>query len=158
MITTPNEETLTLDYVKKFNAIVSAQDALVPGELQKGSSIVQIGTSEDFVPESVDAGKEQKFLKDLLSSSLKSTTDKAMTLMYHYIRGQIFGDGNKRASTLVANKLMIDNGAGLINVPLNHWHKWNELIADFYRTNDMNVIKKWTYDNGIQGVQLFRVN
>lgn len=61
LITTPNEETLTLDYVKKVNAIVAAQDALVPGELQKGSSIVQIGTSEDFVPEPVDAEKEQKF-------------------------------------------------------------------------------------------------
>ncbi|GEN94822.1 Fic family protein [Pediococcus ethanolidurans] len=158
LITTPNEETLTLDYVKKVNAIVAAQDALVPGELQKGSSKVQIGTSEDFVPEPVDTEKEQKFLKNLLSSPLKSTTDKAMTLMYHYMRGQIFGDGNIRTATLVANKLMIDNGAGLINVPLNHWHKWNELIGDFYRTNDMNVIEKWTYDNGIQGVQLFRVN
>ena len=41
---------------------------------------------------------------------------------------------------------MIDGGAGLINVPLDKWDQWNELIANYYRTNDMAKIKRWTYD------------
>ena len=74
--------------------------------------------------------------------------------MYHNMRQQIFWDGNKRTATLVANKIMIDGGAGLINVPLDKWAKWNELIADFYRTNDMQAVKEWTYQNGIQGLEV----
>ena len=82
-----------------------------------------------------------------------SITDKAMTLMYHNMRNQLFWDGNKRTATLAANKLMIDNGAGLINVPLNKWDKWNELISEFYLTGKMDKLKDWTYENGIQGIE-----
>lgn len=81
-------------------------------------------------------------------------TDKALTVMYHNMRQQIFWDGNKRTATLSANKIMIDGGAGLINIPLDKWDQWNELIANYYRTNDMTEVKKWTYDNGIQGLQI----
>ncbi|MFT8631150.1 MAG: hypothetical protein ABF712_12425, partial [Liquorilactobacillus hordei] len=81
-------------------------------------------------------------------------TDKALTVMYHNMRQQIFWDGNKRTATLSANKIMIDGGAGLINVPLDQWDHWNDLIADYYRTNDMNKIKQWTYDNAIQGLEI----
>lgn len=49
---------------------------------------------------------------------------------------------------------MIDNGAGLINVPLNLWNQWNKLIFEYYRTNQMNPILDWTYSNAIQGVNL----
>ena len=49
---------------------------------------------------------------------------------------------------------MIDNGAGLISVPLDKWPEWNNLIAKYYMTNDMSKLKHWTYENGIQGVEL----
>ncbi|PIO85851.1 Fic family protein [Pediococcus damnosus] len=154
MVVQPQKEALTLNYMKKINAVVAAQDSLAPGELRTGGGLVQIGSDEDFVPDPVNERKEQKFLTELLANSAISITDKAMTLMYHSMRNQIFWDGNKRTATLVANKLMIDNGVGLINIPLNHWEKWNELIADYYRSNDMGAIKKWTYEVGVQGVQL----
>lgn len=89
-----------------------------------------------------------------MANSQTTTTDKALTVMYHNMRQQIFWDGSKRTATLSANKIMIDGGAGLINVPLDKWDTWNELIADFYRTNDMNKIKHWTYDNAIQGLEI----
>jgi len=74
--------------------------------------------------------------------------------MYHNMRGQLFLDGNKRTATLVANKLMIDNGAGLINVPLNLWPQWNKLISDFYLSNEIDELLQWTYDHAIQGIEL----
>lgn len=83
-----------------------------------------------------------------------STTDKAMTLMYHNMRNQLFWDGNKRTATLAANKLMIDHGAGLINAPLDKWDRWNKLISQYYLTGKMNMLKDWTYENVIQGVVL----
>lgn len=70
------------------------------------------------------------------------------------MRGQLFWDGNKRTATLSANKLMIDGGAGLINVPLNLWGQWNQLISDYYHSNEMMPLKHWTYDHGIAGVTL----
>lgn len=54
----------------------------------------------------------------------------------------------------MTNKIMIDNGAGLINVPLDLWEEWNKLISDYYVSGKMDKLKKWTYDNGVQGIKL----
>ena len=73
--------------------------------------------------------QEEKFFDGLMHSDT-SITDKAMTLMYHNMRNQLFWGGNKRTATLAAIKLMIDHGAGLINVPLDKWDHWNKLISE----------------------------
>lgn len=98
----------------------------------------------------VNSEAEAGYLSELLVNKNSSITDKSLTLMYHLMRNQIFWDGNKRTATLVANKLMIDNGAGLISVPLDKWPEWNNLIAKYYMTNDISKLKHWTYENGIE--------
>ena len=138
-VTTQNEP-LTLAMEKQINKVVAAEDALVPGDLRQGQGGINLGSEE--------------FLQKTLADSQTTTTDKALTVMDHNMSQQIFWDGNKRTATLSANKIMIDGGAGLINVPLDKWDKWNELIADYYRTNDMTKVKQWTYDNAIQGLDV----
>ena len=71
--------------------------------------------------------------------------------MFRNMRQQHFWDGNKRSSILAANKLMIDGGAGVINVPLDKWSIWIPKITDYYFTGDMTDLKQWTHDNGIDG-------
>jgi hypothetical protein len=154
---TAQNETLTLAMEKQINKIVAAEDALVPGELRQGQGGVDLGSEEYFEPPLIDEQQEQTFLQKTLADSTTTITDKALTVLYHNMRQQIFWDGNKRTATLSANKIMIDGGAGLINVPLDKWEQWNELIADYYRTNDMTKVKQWTYDNAIQGLEI-RVN
>ncbi|WP_375711898.1 Fic family protein, partial [Lentilactobacillus hilgardii] len=122
---------------------------LVPGELWQGKGGVNLGSEDFFEPPLINEKQEQSFLQKILADPRTTITDKALTVMYHNMRQQIFWDGNKRTATLSANKIMIDGGAGLINVPLDKWDQWNELIANYYRTNDMTKIKQWTYDNGI---------
>lgn len=148
-----NDDAVDLDLAKKLNKIVAEHQSLDPGNFRSGSGYVDAGGKE-FIPPTVDEQAERNFLKKLSDNPNMSTTDKAMTLMYHLMRNQIFWDGNKRTAILLANKMMIDHGAGVINVPLNHWPKWNELISDYYFTNNMDKIKKWTYSIGIQGVEL----
>lgn len=152
-ITTQNSP-LTLTMEKQINKIVAAEDALVPGELRQGKGGVNLGSEDFFEPPLINKKQEQSFLQKILADPQMTTTDKALTVMYHNMRQQIFWDGNKRTATLSANKIMIDGGAGLINIPLDKWDQWNELIANYYRTNDMTKVKKWTYDNGIQGLQI----
>ena len=152
-ITTQNSP-LTLTMEKQINKIVAAEDALVPGELRQGKGGVNLGSEDFFEPPLINEKQEQSFLQKILTDPRTTITDKALTVMYHNMRQQIFWDGNKRTATLSANKIMIDGGAGLINVPLDKWDQWNELIANYYRTNDMTEVKQWTYDNGIQGLQI----
>lgn len=149
-------EPASLEFAKRINALVASKDALFPGELRTGRGSVGLPNGDEFVPSVVDSAKEQAYWEQLIQDPDLSTTDKAITLMYHLMRGQLFWDGNKRTATLVANKLMIDSGVGLINLPLAHWDEWNGLLADYYQTGEMQAIKRWTYDEAVHGTRLFK--
>lgn len=144
---------LSLNIEQNINLLVARYDSLDPGSFRTGNVTVELGNSNgEWQPPEINLDQERKFFDELMQKDT-SITDKAMTLMYHNMINQLFWDRNKRTATLAANKLMIDNGAGLINVPLNKWDKWNELISEFYLTGKMDKLKDWTYENGIQGIE-----
>lgn len=151
---TESDAPFNLTFAKQINAIVAQNDSLEPGAFRSGQGGVAIGSTEDFIPEPVDDQHEVQFLAELLADQTKSGTEKSLRLMYHLMRAQLFWDGNKRTATLFANRLMIDNGNGLINVPLNEWSTWNTLLSDYYRSNDVQALLKWTYQHAIFGVDL----
>ncbi|WEV52124.1 Fic family protein (plasmid) [Lactobacillus sp. ESL0731] len=140
-----------LDFEKEINKIVARDTAAFPGYLRNGSGGVETYRGE-FTPPMINEQKEKSFLNSILNSD-RSATDKAMTVMYHNMRQQMFYDGNKRTATIAANKIMIENGAGLINIPLDQWPTWNQKIADYYFSNDMSDLKDWTYQTGISGIE-----
>lgn len=142
-----------LEFAKQINGIVALHDSLAPGELRSGQGSVITASADEFIPPLVNENDESRYLTELFFSA-KSTTEKAMTVMYHLMRNQLFWDGNKRTAVLSANRIMLDGGAGLINVPLDCWEKWNELIAHYYFSNDMHELLDWTYANAIQGPEL----
>lgn len=74
--------------------------------------------------------------------------------MLYGMRAQLFWDGNKRTSTICANKIMIENGAGIIKVPDNKLEEFNTLLTEFYNTNDKTKIEQFIYDNCIDGISL----
>ena len=72
--------------------------------------------------------------------------------MLYGMRSQLFWDGNKRTSTIVANKIMIENGRGIIKIPDKLIEEFNILLTEYYNSNDMEKLKKWIYDNCIDGI------
>ena len=70
------------------------------------------------------------------------------------MRSQIFWDGNKRTSMIVANKIMIENGCGIITIKEEYISEFNKLLTDFYNTNDMTKIMQFIYDNCIFGLEI----
>lgn len=72
--------------------------------------------------------------------------------MLYGIKAQLFWDGNKRTSTIVANKIMIENGAGIIKVPDNKLEEFNVLLSDYYTNDNKEDIKKFIYNNCIDGI------
>ncbi len=86
--------------------------------------------------------------------SITNTTQKAITYMLYGMRSQLFWDGNKRTSTIAANKIMISEGAGIIKVPDNKLEKFNTLLTEFYNTNDMSEIMQFIYDYCIDGIAM----
>ncbi|MGP1495007.1 MAG: Fic family protein [Streptobacillus sp.] len=83
---------------------------------------------------------------------IENIIDRAMTMMLYLMRTQPFYDGNKRTAMIVANQIMVQNGKGIISIPLEEQTTFREMLINFYETNDMEKIKKFIYNNCIDGI------
>lgn len=82
-----------------------------------------------------------------------SDTEKALRIMYDIMRQQLFWDGNKRTATLSANYILINAGAGILNISEQQLEKFNDLLSADYESGDVAEILNWTYDNCIYGIE-----
>ena len=74
--------------------------------------------------------------------------------MLWVMRRQMFIDGNKRVAMLFANKIMVDNGCGIITIFQNNQAIFFEKLIKFYETGNNTDLKQWIYDNCIDGIDL----
>ena len=66
----------------------------------------------------------------------------------------MFIDGNKRVGMLFANKIMIDNGGGIITISQENQQTFFEKLIKFYESGDNNDLKQWIYKTCIDGINL----
>lgn len=98
--------------------------------------------------------KIKKELEEILNGEYESKTELAIVCMLYVMRKQMFIDGNKRVAMLFANKIMIDNGCGIISISQELQSLFYEKLIKYYETGEMDELKKWIYDNCIDGMNL----
>ena len=139
-----------LNLLKSINSIVGSN--LVDNAGNKRNYNVSIGGT-DYKPEIPDEKKVEKYINDTISDSSKTITDRAITIMCYLMRTQFFNDGNKRTSMLFANKILIENGKGIISVSVDQDVEFGNKILEFYETNDNTKLKKFIYDECLDGIK-----
>jgi prophage maintenance system killer protein len=81
-----------------------------------------------------------------------SVTDVAITLMCKLMKMQVFNDGNKRTAMLIANKILIENGKGIISVSEDNKEEFGyKLIAYYEDEEKINELKEFIYNNCLDG-------
>ena len=93
-------------------------------------------------------------LDGLLNQPKKTKTEISIEIMLWIMRRQMFIDGNKRVAMLFANKIMIDNGCGIITISQENQPTFFEKLIKFYESGDNTDLKQWIYDNCIDGIEL----
>ena len=91
-------------------------------------------------------------LERLLGQPNKPQTEIAIEIMLWIMRRQMFIDGNKRVGMLFANKIMIDNGCGIITISQENQSTFFEKLIKFYETEDNTDLKQWIYETSIDGI------
>lgn len=142
-------EDLNLNFICKVNEYVARNESLEWGKLRTGK--VEI-TGTEYIPDIPHKENVEKQISEILK--IENATQKAISYMLYGMRSQLFWDGNKRTSTIVANKIMIENGAGIIKVPDNKLNEFNELLTEFYNTNEMEKLSKFIFENCIDGISI----
>lgn len=125
---------------------------LTTEKLVSNPGIIRKTIKEQLEPLSEDIIKEE--LNRLIHQNEKSKTEIAIEVMLWIMHNQIFDDGNKRVAILFANKIMIDNGCGIISISNENQPLFIEKLHKYYKNNNMSDIKKWIYDNCIDGIDL----
>ena len=138
-----------LEFICKINELVARNESLEWGKLRTGA--VSISGTEYIpnIPEKVNVINEINKIK-----KITNVTEQAIEYMLYGMKAQLFWDGNKRTSTICANAIMIKNGKGIIKVADKNLKEFNELLTEYYNTNEKEKIKKFIYDNCIYGIDV----
>ena len=86
--------------------------------------------------------------------NIENATERAIELMLYIMRTQVFLDGNKRTATLCANRVLIENGAGMLNIRVEDIAEFKEKLIRFYETNQKDEIKAFLFENAINGINI----
>ena len=54
---------------------------------------------------------------------------------------------------MLANKVLISAGAGIMTITDKYMEEFNSLLLDFYNTGNSDKLKQFLYDNAIQGIK-----
>lgn len=141
---------LNFAYICKINKLVGDNVFYNPGVIR--TTPVNIGGTS-WKPDFPIESKIKEELEDILNSNIFKT-ELAINIMLWIMRRQMFIDGNKRTAMLVANKIMIENGCGIISIPIKHQSEFYKLLIDYYETNNKEKLIKFIYDYAIDGMNL----
>lgn len=141
------KEEFNINFICKINELVARNESIEWGVLRSGN--VQI-TGTEYIPDVPEEEVVKKQIAEILK--IKNTTERAIEYMLYGMRSQLFWDGNKRTSMICANKIMIENGNGIIKVSDNRLEEFNTLLSEFYTSNDKVKIKQFIFDNCIDGI------
>ena len=141
------DKDFNLEFICKINEFVARNESIEWGALRTGRVEV---TGTNYIPEIPNKTDVENRINDILK--IENTTERAIEYMLYGIKAQLFWDGNKRTSTIVANKIMIENGAGIIKVPDNKLEEFNVLLSDYYTQDNKEAIKQFIFDNCIDGI------
>lgn len=143
-------EPVTFEYWCKLNEYIARNEALEWGKLRTGT----VGISgTDYMPPIPQQEAVQQELADILNADV-SATEKALNAFVWGARGQFFWDGNKRTSLTLANKILVEAGAGILTITDKHMEQFNVLLLDYYNTGISDTLKVFLYKNAIQGISV----
>ena len=142
-----NDE-LNVEFIKSVHRLLGKFTVINAGALRRDE--VRIGGT-DWIPAIPDEENIEKDLKAILDEKT-APIEKALDITLFLMRSQIFYDGNKRIAMLIGNKMMIENGQGVISVKQTDIKEFYNLLIPFYETNDNLAIKQFLYDKCIDGM------
>lgn len=143
------DEPIILELICKINAFVSRGESLEWGVLRTG----KVGINGvDYIPDIPDETKIIADIKNIMKE--ENITKRSLVLMLYLMRTQAFWDGNKRTSMIVANKIMIENGCGVITIKEEYFKEFNSLLTEYYNTNKMESLLEFLYNNCIFGMEV----
>ncbi len=128
---------LTLGYLLQMNEQVSRNKSLAWGVLRDGTVNISGTTYTPPVPQQEAAQKELERI-----ASISGAQERALEAFCYLTRAQLFWDGNKRVATIVASKMLIEAGIGVLTIGKAKAREFKETLLHYYDTADSGPLKQ----------------
>lgn len=146
------DKNIDINFICEVNKRVSANESLDWGVIRYGNVGVRLVNGERFEPEIPIEEDVKNKLEEI--NKIENVTKRALTYYLWAIRSQLFWDGNKRTSNIVANAILISNGKGILNIEEKDLIEYNKLLSEYYITNNEEKIIEFLYENSIEGMYI----
>ncbi|MCK4609022.1 MAG: Fic family protein [Gammaproteobacteria bacterium] len=125
--------TITKKVVCDLHAIAAHEESLIWGSFRDGNVTIS-GTN--YIPPK--ASQLDQLWNDMLRDhqKIKSPFEQAVFVFLQMARIQFFYDVNKRMGRFMMNGLLLSQGYPAINLPAKRQLEFNELMLEFYQSND----------------------
>lgn len=143
------EQSVSLDFMKTLHRELGKFTVTNAGSIRWHE--VHIGGTE-WIPPIPDKNTIIAGLEKI--NRIKNPMDMALEMFLFCARGQFFYDGNKRLSTLMANKVMIQNGIGILSIPIKYHTDFYKMLIKYYETAQKTELKNFLYKYCIDGITL----
>ena len=140
---------ITVEKFCHLHAIAGKEESLEWGQFRSGG--VTIAGTEYMPPKAV-------LLPDLFDKMIETASrmpdiyDQAIHIFLTMARCQFFYDVNKRMGRFMMNGLLLNNGYPAINLPAKRQLEFNQLMLDFYISDDqkpMNAFMRSCLDDRV---------
>ena len=86
-------------------------------------------------------------------NNIEEDVDRALSYFCFITRSQLFIDGNKRVAQLMANKVLIESGVGVLSIPVSKLAVFKDLLMQFYETDESDKLKDFLRTECITYIQ-----
>ncbi len=129
------DEPLTLEYICRVNEYVSRNESLEWGVLRRGT--IGVGEFIPTIPVKEDVLKEMDRI-----NKINQPIDRALEYFAYACKQQLFWDGNKRTSTMVASKILIESGEGILTIGKDNAEEFNIALNNWYLKDELQPLKQ----------------
>lgn len=139
---------LNLEFLLAVNKRVSNNESLDWGVLRYGNIGISGTNHKPKAPEEQEVREQLEEMKLITNKTLR-----ALKLFLWMCKSQLFWDGNKRSASICCNKVLLDNGCGLLVIQEKDLKEFNTLLSNSYETNQDKEIINFLYEKCIIGIE-----
>ncbi|CBK75330.1 Uncharacterized conserved protein [Butyrivibrio fibrisolvens 16/4] len=118
------------------------------GKIREDEVMISGTSWRPEIPSNEDIDKLCEMLK---VDSSKDITDQAINIGLYIMRMQPFKDGNKRVGSFAMNKILIEYGKGIFNVPVELDGTFKQKLVEYYESNDNSDLKMFVAEKCLDG-------
>ena len=115
-------------------------------------TLLMEGLQEGFTNNMTDEQIEE--LSRIINQPAKANTEIAIDAMLYILDKRLFEDGDIRVALMFANKIMLENGCGVITVPPMYDDDFREHLQKLNVTRDSEPFKNWVFKCCLRGERM----